>query len=389
MSKAVAIQDLAFGDCSKGACVDLLSRRLPVDLIVRFGGSCQCAHNVVTPSGVHHTFSQFGAGMLANSTVRTHLSRFVLVDPLSMMNEAEELQHKTDDPWGRTTVDKNCVIITPFHKILNRLRENARGENRHGSCGRGVGVAREMQLANPHNFLKAGDFEDWDQVWFKLQDQVETIGSMWYEECLARKEKPDLSLFHDIDIEALIDTFKLWPARLVDELEPAELMVFEGHQGVMLDESHGTVPHVTWTDTTFNNADTLLDEVGVEERFRIGCLRSYYTRHGHGPFPTEVEGMIDAFPEPHNGYGQYQGAFRVGTFDMDLAKKALDIVGGVDCFSISHLDRLDDAMRFIRILEQETEIEVGITAFGPTADDRIFQSPSLLEWCDAYSSAVS
>lgn len=69
MSRAILVQGLAFGDEAKGATVDKLCRELPVDLIVRFNGGGQAEHNVVTPTGVHHTFSQFGAGMLANDKV--------------------------------------------------------------------------------------------------------------------------------------------------------------------------------------------------------------------------------------------------------------------------------------------------------------------------------
>src|SRR5580704_14498455 len=96
-AKAILVQGMAWGDESKGCCVDKICRELPVDLIVRFCGGAQAGHNVVTPDGKHHCFSQFGAGMLANDKVRTHLSRFMLVEPLSMMREAESLGKLTDN----------------------------------------------------------------------------------------------------------------------------------------------------------------------------------------------------------------------------------------------------------------------------------------------------
>jgi adenylosuccinate synthase len=155
-------------------------------------------------------------------------------------------------------------------------------------------------------------------------------------------------------------------------MEPAELMVFEGAQGVMLDEKHGTAPYNTWTNTTFENADTLLDEIGCKDRVRIGCLRSYYTRHGAGPFPTE-DNSLD-LPESHNGNDGIQGKFRVGHFDFTLAKQALSIVGGVDVLAISHMDYLPrlawDENDFIASVEANLRTPIGMLGRGPTAAHR-------------------
>lgn len=275
MHKAMILCGLGFGDESKGALTDKLCRSFPVGTIVRYGGACQCAHNVVTPEGVHHTFSQFGSGMLASQTVKTHLSRFMLVEPMAMMREADALNKLTSNVWWRTTVEAKAVIITPYHWILNRLRERARGEGRHGSCGRGVGVAREMHLRHGNQVLLAGDTATSKGVAEKLY----FLRSLYAEEIMQHPEY-DYDPKTEPRIEELIYQYMHWPVRIVDALEPSECMVFEGAQGVLLDETHGTAPHNTWTDTTFSNADTLLDELGITDRYRIGCLRTYHTRHG-------------------------------------------------------------------------------------------------------------
>ncbi len=369
---------LGWGDESKGAVCDKLCRELPVDLIVRFNGASQAAHNVVTPEGVHHTFSQFGSGMLASHTVRTHLSRFMLVNPLSMMNEAKALIGKTfqlfdespdtvqRDFWNRITVDKRSVIITPFHRLINQRRERARGENRHGSCGVGVGVAREWQLAHGDAVLYAGDCLDYSS----LKRKLKFLRNLYCEEVgeYNGADEPSVAM--------LAHEYMNWPARIVDGLEPAECMVFEGAQGVLLDEKYGA-PHNTWTNTTFENADTLLDEIGCTDRYRIGCLRTYHTRHGAGPFPTE-DNTLD-LPELHNGTGEFQGAFRVGHFDVQSAKKAINFAGHVDGLAISHLDYLDRLPitviqpDFIRSLTNALGIPVVMKANGPTAVHRTLE----------------
>ena len=365
--RAICIADLAFGDCSKGATVDALCRSLPVDLIVRYNGGCQAAHHVVLEDGRSHCFSQFGAGMLANNKVRTHLSRFMLVDPIAMMREAEALNRFTDNVWWRTTVDGDAVIVTPFHRALNRLRENSRGASKHGSCGRGIGVAREMHLMYGNRVLLVKDILNSNLT----MDKLYSLRDIYLEEVREHQEY-DTSVIDELDVQDILYDYMHWPVTIFDHLEQAETMVFEGAQGVMLDEKHGTAPHNTWTNTTFENADTLLDEVGCKDRTRIGCLRSYYTRHGAGPFPTE-DNSLD-LPEPHNGNDGFQGKFRVGRFDYQLAAKALEIVKGVDFLAVSHLDYLPrlgvEEKDFLEHLEYQLNTPVGMLGRGPTAAHR-------------------
>lgn len=362
--RSIIVQGLAFGDESKGATVEKLCRELPVDLIVRFCGGCQTAHHVVLEDGRSHCFSQFGSGMLVNNKIRTHLSRFMLVEPFSMMREADALSKLTDNVWERTTVDRDCVIVTPIHRAVNRSRELRRGINAHGSCGRGIGVAREMQLKHGTDVvLTAKDLDYLDRN--VIIDKLEFFLDEVREEIETRYSYSDLR-------KIAADYIK-WPPELISGLEPAETMVFEGAQGVMLDEKHGTAPHNTWTNTTFENADTLLDEIGCKERMRIGCLRTYYTRHGAGPFPTENPNLD--LPELHNSDDCFPGKFRVGHFDFPLAKHALRIVGGVDYLAISHLDYLPrlgchSEEAFLSTTQHNLGTPIGMLGRGPTAAQR-------------------
>lgn len=370
--RAVLLAGMGFGDESKGASCDALTRALPVDTIVRYGGGCQCAHNVVTPEGVHHTFSQFGSGMLANNKVSTHLSRFMLLDPLAFVREGDALSVKTPYVWERTTVDKRCVVITPLHSQLNKLREKARGSKRHGSCGRGVGVAREFNLAHGDAIPLAGDLEKFNLTLYGKLDHLWNLMSEETYKLAQNLQIPKRDVITFEDVYRMYNKV-VFPSRIVDGLEPAETMVFEGAQGVLLDETYGTAPHNTWTDTTFKNADTLLDELGITDRYRIGCLRTYHTRHGAGPFPTEDELLKAVLPELHNGTGEFQGEFRVGYFDFELAGMAIGIARGIDCISLSHLDYLPAlGMKedFPEQLEEIFNVPVGMRANGPTAAHR-------------------
>ena len=112
-------------------------------------------------------------------------------------------------------------------------------------------------------------------------------------------------------------------------------VVFEGAQGVLLDEWRGFHPYTTWSTTTFANAETLLAEAG-QTAVRLGVVRSYLTRHGPGPFVTEDS--TREFPEPHNRYGAWQGAFRIGHPDAVALQYAVEVAGGVDVVALTHLD---------------------------------------------------
>jgi adenylosuccinate synthase len=118
-------------------------------------------------------------------------------------------------------------------------------------------------------------------------------------------------------------------------------IVFEGAQGVLLDEWHGFHPYTTWSTTTFANAQTLL----AEHRYagdirRIGIARAYMTRHGAGPFPTESLRLTEKLREAHNGTNDWQHGFRFGWPDLVLLRYALRATGGIDELALTCLDQL-------------------------------------------------
>lgn len=153
----VAVVDLGYGDAGKGTVVDWLCATRPVHTVVRFNGGAQAAHNVVLRDGRHHTFAQFGAGTF-HPGVGTHLSRHVVVDPLALAAEADHLATVgVRDALDRLTVDGDALLATPYHRAANRAREIARGADRHGSCGLGVGEAVAYGLAHPDDAPRVAD----------------------------------------------------------------------------------------------------------------------------------------------------------------------------------------------------------------------------------------
>lgn len=328
------VTGLAYGDESKGSVVDFLSREGPT-LVVRHNGGPQCGHNVVTSDGKHHCFSQFGAGTLAGA--KTFLSRFMLINPLNMLLEADHLKDLGHgDVWDRTYVDQDAMIITPLHVCMNRALERARGDGRHGSCGQGVGVAMDQSLRAPDLTITVRDLTR-PRLLDKLEDQCDWVV----------RELGNLSAF-EIDLAKVVDGYEQWAQlpRIVVGDELRHLMathqntVFEGAQGVLLDEWRGFDPFTTWSTTTHDNALTLLAEADHSGQVtRMGVTRAYATRHGVGPFVTEDENLHH--DEPHNALGEWQGAFRQGHLDLVGLRYAVKICGGVDQVAVTHLDRAE------------------------------------------------
>ncbi len=326
------VVDLGYGDAGKGTVVDWLCSRggaEPVRAVIRFNGGAQAGHNVITEDGRHHTFAQFGSGTFTPG-VRTHLSRFMLVDPLALAAEAAHLAAVgVPDALDRLTVDAGALLTTPYHAAANRARELARGRARHGSCGMGIGETARYALRHPADAPRAGDCRDPRCLGQKLTTLRDRLTA----------EVGPLGAPPAADVGAACRGFarrvRLTGAGYLARLLREGPVVFEGAQGVLLDEWHGFHPYTTWSTTTFGNAATLLAEAGQTAR-RIGVLRCYQTRHGPGPFVTGDPSL--ELPEGHNAYGTWQGEFRIGHLDAVALRYALEAAGGADLLALTHLD---------------------------------------------------
>ena len=381
---AYIIVDLGYGDAGKGSLVDALTARTGARLNVRFNGGGQAAHNVVMPDGRHHTFSQFGSGMF-DPAVRTYLSRHFLWNPITMQSEAVSLDAEiakdesmkpgsVDRVMARTFVDKEALVVTPWHQAMNRLREFARGDRRHGSCGVGIGEAMMESRDRPFLSLRAGDLQDWNSE--KLRWHLEEVAACnlaaWAREIREQCLESDLPAYLHKDRDFLFtkdaplkcaSLFKhiACDTRMVDGafeqkklFDDTEDVVFEGAQGILIDEKYGFDPYTTWSTCTSRNARQILKEIGwVGHTTVIGALRSYAVRHGNGPFVTEND-LHGFFRDDHNIHNEWQGSLRVGWFDTIATYYAMRAEWqssfdyahyhsppGIHSLAITNLDRME------------------------------------------------
>lgn len=336
MERALIVQGLQYGDEGKGTIVDYLCRKFQSKLVVRFSGGPQCSHTVVLPDKTTHRFAQFGSGTFAGA--RTHFGPGMIIDPYSLANEAEVLERwGVANPLSLISIDPDCVITTPWHWYTNRLQELARGENQHGSCGFGIGEVRSDQI-NEFLSLTVGDvisgfgmrilerIKRWKCA--QAQQIVCTSGEMQkYCQKMALEEPTRVADFYRVVLAGIL----VRPTDRVLRHAPGTV-VFEGNQGVLLDEKYGFAPHNTWTDCTFRSAMELIPH--NVETTKIGVMRTYMTRHGAGPFVTETKYI--KFPD-HNGSHRWQGEFRQGDFDAVAARYAIR-VSEPDVLAVTHLD---------------------------------------------------
>lgn len=341
---ALIIVGLGYGDEGKGAVVDHLAREHNAGGVVFTNGGRQRAHNVVLPDGRSHTFSQFSSGTFAGA--KTYHSRHSMVSPHALFIEWELLRQKGIWPADQIAVHEQSLITTPFHIAMNRLRSETLA---HGTCGVGIGETVTFERDNPAWALRAIDLRNLTTTRAKL---VEIQQRLRIE---ALTMGPDVNstefqkLCNPQEINDATEIYRIF-AKSVPLYDDSmqfddETIIFEGSQGVLLDQFHGFHPHTTWSKTTNENALRLLSEqgfAGYKGQVRtIGVMRSYMTRHGAGPFVTEDPELHERFPEAHNGSEGWQGSWRVGWTDLRAMRYSLACMDGtVDELAVTHLDRV-------------------------------------------------
>lgn len=373
---------LLYGDEGKGSITDFLVRESGAKLVVRHNGGAQAAHRVELADGRSHVFAQWGSGTFAGA--RTFLSRYMIVDPLAAVNEASHLQDNgVLDPWGMLYVDERALVTTPYHKAANRLREAARGDGRHGSCGMGIGEAYEDR--DKEHAIR---FRDLFRYGPGLLDRLTDLRFEKIRELEGRAGA------HAQAWEALKMPVAHVAQRLCDAARRAQLVpwqherglmreladggdiVFEGAQGVLLDQHRGVQPYTTWSNTTSENARAMLPGMPEFEVVKVGVARAYVTRHGPGPLATYDADLTAALPDKSNVFGEWQREFRCGRFDHELFKHAISIEGGIDELALTCVDRvlgievgatIDGVVNRIQSL---AGIRPSLVSTGPTAEDK-------------------
>lgn len=361
MNSATIVTDLHFGDCGKGSLTNHLVNKRDASLVVRSNGGAQAAHHVTRKDGLTNCFNQIGSGSF-NPKAATFWSKYCLFDPQSFRLE----QMRFDALSGvapitpRYYVDEKAIVVTPYHRVISRLRELSRGAGKHGTCGHGVGETMRIVVNNPDLVLRVEDFRRDNGITIGI---MEDLRKFMFEQFKQFRDslviddfvKTELRIFEHVDktryatypvvenLKSIIQSLNVLDAEGVHKLiKEHQTVIFEGAQGVLLDQDYGTYPYNTWSTTTSENAHRIIADVDSDVRAEeIGVIRTFLTRHGPGPMPSENASLLKTFTDYNNGTNPWQGAFRFGQLDFVLLDYALSLNKGVDSFAITHADWLN------------------------------------------------
>lgn len=350
MFKSKAVIGLGFGDEGKGLVTDYLCSHSPNDsLVVRFNGGHQAGHTVVH-NGVRHVFSSFGSGALRG--VPTYWSRFCTVYPNAFLNELESLVKNKIFPV--IYIDERCPITTPYDVAYNKDTEE---KKQYGSVGVGFGATIERE----QNFysLTFGDLL-YPKV---LKAKLLSIAEYYMDKNIFVNFKNHIKPFLD-NCQKLRGSIFIKPTlgfpKRDFSLESWQNLIFEGAQGLLLDQHYGFYPSVTWSNTGTKNL--LVEFPNIDfELFLV--TRAYQTRHGNG-FMTnqEIPHSIKDNPLETNKPNTYQGNFRKSILDLSLLEYAIKKDAYIRLneknLVITCLDHIENSYKFTyydRIIECDSE----------------------------------
>lgn len=366
-----------YGDEGKGLLTDYLVHKYNADVVVRFNGGAQAGHTVVTPGGRRHIFSHFSSGSFLGAA--TYLSKFFVINPILFFNEIGKLESLRLKP--KVMIDPRCFVTTPYDMLLNHIAEKNRGNKKHGSCG--IGFGETIQRNNIQDFSLSYEQLRYPQtVRYKL-DLIRNV--YFWQRCRELNVEPSenqIRLVQDenIFVRFLSDCdkmFKMCEFAYFNTLLRAKQVVFEGAQGLLLDQDYGDFPHVTRSNTGLKNVVEICEENYLHKLDVTYVTRCYLTRHGAGPLPGEVEKLQSVnvkdntnIPNPFQDKLRFADLDLVQldrgiTFDLLYAKKIdTDVSIAITCLD-QFIEKNDD-IKFMEWFTRTIDINERLLSYGPT-----------------------
>jgi adenylosuccinate synthase len=328
---------LQWGDEGKGKIVDALAREF--DMVVRYAGGSNAGHTVVfddakfvlhlIPTGILHPEKTC---LIGNG---------VAFDPEIFFEELEGLHSQGFETVGRLFVSERAHLVLPFHKELDKLKEKARGKGKIGTTARGIGPCYADKADRLG--IRVCDLTDEDILSRTLKNSAAAKNALFAKHGFPEMNEEQL-LAECTEYGRKLEPYVRETRPLIAEAVSAgRSVLFEGAQGALLDIDHGTYPFVTSSST---GLDGINPGTGVPVRSIdrvMGVIKSYCTRVGAGPFPTEQSGKTGEHLQQKGGeYGATTGRpRRCGWLDL-VAVRYTAAINGVDALVLTKLDVLDE-----------------------------------------------
>ena len=356
MAKNVVVIGTQWGDEGKGKVVDWLTDHAKG--VVRFQGGHNAGHTLVI-NGKKTILRLIPSGILREG-VACYIGNGVVLSPSAVLQEIDELESAGVAVASRLRISGACVLILPYHVAIDQAREAAKGADKIGTTGRGIGPAYEDKAAR--RAIRLQDLFNPQRFAEKLREVLDFQNFVLQH--YLKAQPVDFQKTHD---ETLGYAQRLAPmvADVSSELYRAfaagNNLLFEGAQGSLLDIDHGTYPFVTSSSCVAGAASGGAGVGPQMLHYVLGIAKAYSTRVGSGPFPTELDDATgEQLRKKGNEFGSVTGRpRRCGWFDAAVLKRSIQI-SGVSGLCITKLDVLDGM--------EKIKLGVGYRVGGQTLD---------------------
>lgn len=336
MEKVDVILGLQWGDEGKGKVVDVLTPRY--DVVARFQGGPNAGHTLEFDDQ-KYILRSIPSGIFQGGKTNI-IGGGVVLDPVQFRDEAEALARSGHDLKGQLAVSKKAHLILPTHRMLDAAYETAKGDDRIGTTGKGIGPAYTDKVSR--NGLRVGDLlaPDFRDRYERAKARHEAIlRALDFPFALREQEQAWFSAIEYLKTYRLIDS----EYAINRALRDGRRVLAEGAQGTLLDVDFGSYPFVTSSNTVCAGACTGLGVAPNRIGEVYGIFKAYCTRVGSGPFPTE---LFDRTGRRMQEIGREYGAVtgrerRCGWLDMVALRYAV-MVDGVTQLIMMKADVLND-----------------------------------------------
>jgi adenylosuccinate synthase len=328
-----------WGDEGKGKIVDLIAG--DYDIISRFSGGNNAGHTVINDFGTFF-FHLLPSGMF-NSRSKNFIGNGVVIDPKVLSEEIEALIKSDINIDGRLLISEKSHLILPYHIDIDHLVEKSRGKDSIGTTGRGVGPCYSDKASRIG--IRVGDLLHLESDYIKDRISQSVKHANVIIEAYGGKSHNLKDIINYC--QKYSDVLRKYVGPVENEIQKSLLdgknILAEGAQGSLLDLDHGTYPFVTSSNASIGGVQTGLGVNPFQVDKVIGIYKSYASRVGSGPFPSEIEGEIaDKLREIAQEYGTTTGRpRRLGWFDAVAAKYSAR-VNGFNSWILTRLDCLDN-----------------------------------------------
>ena len=342
-ARNVVVIGTQWGDEGKGKIVDWLTDHSQG--VVRFQGGHNAGHTLVI-GGKKTVLHLVPSGILRDG-VTCYIGNGVVLSPEALLKELDELKAAGIDAEARIRISEACPLIMPYHQALDVAREAAKGANKIGTTGRGIGPAYEDKVAR--RGLRLQDMMRPKRFAEKLAEVLE------YHNYVLKNflGAPTVDFQKTLDgamamAPRLTRMIADVPRALYDAHKGGANLLFEGAQGTLLDIDHGTYPFVTSSNCVAGAASAGAGVGPGMLHYVLGITKAYTTRVGGGPFPTELYDAVEKqdpvgkhMATKGHEFGATTGrARRCGWFDAAALKRSIQI-NGVSGLCVTKLDVLD------------------------------------------------